>query len=128
MSRCSKRIFRSYIQAVSSTNLSAAISHYLNCFLSNFVKTTAQSASSTAASVIPASAASNAQSQTTADSAELQVTKASTNKKRKKNQKGKSNRSPSAEKTNEWCNLSPRLLWSILAEEAMAQYNFDLKL
>ena len=120
---------------MSSTSLSAAISHYLNCYLSNFVKTTAQSANSTASTVIPSSAsnsngapATNGQSQVTSESNELQVSKANASKKRNKKQKAKGNRSPLTEKSNEWCNLSPRLLWSILAEEAMAQYNFELKL
>jgi protein TIF31 len=37
VSRCSKRVFRQYIQNVSNLNLSNALAHYLNCYLSNHV-------------------------------------------------------------------------------------------
>lgn len=49
VSRCVKRVFRQYVQAVSSLSLSQAVAHFLNCYLSNYVKQLAQSVSPTSA-------------------------------------------------------------------------------
>lgn len=90
VSRSAKRVFKQYVQAVSSLNLSAAISHFLNCYLSNFVKVPS-STSGQSTTVVSSSTNQNGQvaNQQTDASSEQQISKASTSKKRKKNQNKK---------------------------------------
>ena len=81
VTRCVKRSFRQYIQNVSSTSLSAAVAHYLNCYLSNSAKlasTSTNTSSNTTNSVV--------QSDNNNNNTEQTVNKTS-NKKRKKNQR-----------------------------------------
>jgi protein TIF31 len=131
VSRCVKRVFKNYIQSVSSLNLSAAIAHFLNCFLSHSVKVTSNTPaptptsngaqSSTSDKTVPAVAAAAA-----ANDAEPASNKSS--KKRKKNQKKNNRYGLNEQINNDWASLSPRSLWSQISDEAMAQYHFDLKL
>jgi hypothetical protein len=80
VARCVKRSFRQYIQNVSSSSLSAAVAHYLNCYLSNSAKlasTSLNTSSNTANSLVQSDNNNNTTEQT--------INK--TNKKRKKNQR-----------------------------------------
>ena len=96
VSRCSKRIFRQYIQGVSGLNMSAAVAHYLNSFLSLTFKssnnTVTVGAPVTNANSSPPNVLTNGQATsndlTTIESA---GSKANVKKNRKKNQK-KNNR------------------------------------
>ena len=99
VNRCAKRVFRQFIQSVPAVNLSASIAHFLNCYLSNYVKTSSLGQ---------------------VDSVDIKM-----NKKRKKNQNKKRGQ---LEINNDWANLNQRSLWSQINEEAMAQYKFSLKL
>jgi protein TIF31 len=122
VARSSKRVFRQYIQNVASLNLAQAISHYLNCYLSNLVKTTASAANLSTATVTTVNV-SNAS--TTAQS----TTNATDAKKKKKNQKNKNGKTTLHEQmsSSDWSNLTPRSLWAQIREEALAQYGFDIK-
>lgn len=89
ISRCAKRVFRLYIQSVSSLNMAQAVSHFLNCYLSNFVKQTSNASitNSTTSNGLNALAKVIDEEVKTAGS----VINASGTKKKKKNQK-KNNR------------------------------------
>lgn len=100
ISRCAKRVFRSYIQSVSTLNMAQAVAHFLNCYLSNYVKQLSSSSSSSATST--ASTANNTPAASTlvngtaktADVDEKETTTvavAAGGKKKKRNQK-KNNR------------------------------------
>ena len=102
VSRSCKRVFRQYIQSVASSSTGAAVAHFLNCYLSNFTK------SSSLAS---------------GESGETE----SKGKKKKKNQK-KGQRSNLVESSNDWQSLTSKTLWTQIAEEASAQYHFELNL
>lgn len=120
VSRSCKKVFKQYVQSVSSLNLSAAIAHFLNCYLSNPIKATTQPQTSTNTS-------NSTVSQTAEATNDNDQAKSLTNKKRKKNQKQK-NKTVMHEHINEWANLTSRSLWSQITEEAAAQYHFELKL
>ena len=96
VSRCSKRIFRQYIQGVSGLNMSAAVAHYLNSYLSLTFKssnnTVTVGAPVTNANGSPPNVLTNSQV-TTNDltTVESAGSKVSVKKNRKKNQK-KNNR------------------------------------
>nr|QVD39409.1 CLUH Clustered mitochondrial protein-like protein [Schistocerca gregaria] len=98
VTRAAKHVFTTYMQSTELMNLSAAISHFLNCFLS--------------ACQVP-------HPQQAAD--ELQ-TKTS---KRRNKRKGRSNPLVNAD-NNEWANLTPKSLWSQLKSELKAYYDWDL--
>lgn len=99
ISRCAKRVFRSYIQSVSTLNMAQAVAHFLNCYLSNYVKqlsSSSSSATSTASTANNTPAASTLVNGTakTADVDEKETTTvavAAGSKKKKRNQK-KNNR------------------------------------
>jgi protein TIF31 len=58
-----------------------------------------------------------------------QVSKSSLKRNRKKNQKKSNNRNSLQDQlSNDWSSLTARSLWSQIAEEAQAQYHFDVKL
>jgi len=117
--------------------------HFLNCYLSSSVKSTQQA---TTSSTSVAGANSTTQNNTSNTAATTSPTNSTTetvanqnddhqassgkglsNKKRKKNQK-RNNRSVLQETTNDWANLSSRTLWTQIAEEAAAQYHYEIKL
>lgn len=89
ISRCAKRVFRSYIQSVSSLNMAQAVAHFLNCYLSNFVKQIATAAAA------PTTNSSNMNGSAKTDENEskavVSAAAAAGAKKKKKNQK-KNNR------------------------------------
>jgi protein TIF31 len=139
VARSSKRVFRQYIQNVASLNLAQAISHYLNCYLSNLVKTTASSITSnlpvaTTITVTVNSASSSTSPAATnvstnnANSAQQQAN-ATDAKKKKKNQKNKSGKAALQEQMNssDWSSLTARSLWAQIREEALAQYGYEIK-
>ena len=124
VSRCSKRVFRQYIQNVSNLNLSTAIAHYLNCYLSNFVKTSnANSASSNGSAAAP----SQALSATTAAPSGGGASSEAAKKKKKNQKKGVNKQNSLDQNSNEWQSLTPRSLWAQIREEAQAQYDYELK-
>ena len=102
VSRSCKRVFKQYIQSVTSLNLSSAIALFLNCYLSSNVKSSQQS---TSPAVSSASSTTNNTSNTTTVPTESSTNsnendqssgKGLSNKKRKKNQK-RNNRSVQGE-------------------------------
>ena len=86
VSRCSKRVFRQYIQSVSSSNLSSAVAHYLNCYLSNSNKL---ASSNTNTSILSSTNLNQTNNDTkpTPDNIEQTINNKISNKKRKKNQR-----------------------------------------
>jgi protein TIF31 len=126
VARASKRVFRQYIQNVASLNLSSAIAHYLNCYLSNYVKTaTSPTGTGTANTVV-----SPVQSTAVGAQQQASSTAAPDAKKKKKNQKSKGNKVSSLQdqmNSNEWSSLTPRSLWAQIKEEALAQFNYEIK-
>ncbi len=95
VSRCAKRVFRQYIQSVSSPNLSLAVAHFLNCYLSSSVKLNSTSSSSASnASATTNGTQANAGATTATEKSKEEpvaeqtaVNKSTWNKKRKKNQR-----------------------------------------
>lgn len=117
VSRSCKRVFKQYIQSVSSSHTSYAISHFLNCFLSNHVKINQSSTASTDSNQQSTSPSTN-------DPTEA-LTKSKKN--RKKNQK-KNNKIVFQDQSLEWNTLSPRSLWTQISEELMAHYHYDISM
>lgn len=101
ISRCVKRIFRTYLQNVNSAYVSSAIAHFLNCYLSSFTKSATPLTNGT----------QNGQIET---------------KKKKKNQKGKSRTSGGENASNDWAQLTQKSLWNQINEEASLHYAFNL--
>lgn len=96
VSRCAKRVFRQYVQTVSGLSLSAAVAHFLNCYLSMAFKSSGGSSSPVASATSSTSGSAPANSSTgvveaTTSSEQTVAGKAATKKNRKKNQK-KNNR------------------------------------
>lgn len=98
ITRAAKHLFTSYLQSTDMMNLSASVSHFLNCFLSS---------------------CQMPHPQQTLD--ELQSKAA----KRRNKRKGKTNPLLSTD-TNEWANLTPKSLWSQLRSELKSYYDWDL--
>eukprot|EP00096_Caligus_rogercresseyi_P001416 TRINITY_DN1226_c0_g1_i1.p1 TRINITY_DN1226_c0_g1~~TRINITY_DN1226_c0_g1_i1.p1 ORF type:complete len:1301 (+),score=495.78 TRINITY_DN1226_c0_g1_i1:192-4094(+) len=98
ITRCAKHLFTSFMQNIELTYLSAAISHFLNCFLSN----------SSNLSVLLISFPEE--------------------RRHKKNKKGgkANNNSKNDSSAQEWASLSPKTLWADLCREASSYYNFSL--
>lgn len=96
--RAAKHIFTSYMQSVEMMGLSAAIAHFLNCFLG-----------------------SNTSPVATVGVDELQ-TKPS---KRRNKRRGKQSPVSSSE-TTEWIHLTPKTLWTQLKLELLNYWDFDL--
>ncbi|QQP37078.1 Clustered mitochondria protein -like protein, partial [Caligus rogercresseyi] len=98
ITRCAKHLFTSFMQNIELTYLSAAISHFLNCFLSN----------SSNLSVLLCSFPEE--------------------RRHKKNKKGgkANNNSKNDSSAQEWASLSPKTLWADLCREASSYYNFSL--
>ena len=89
VSRCVKRLFRQYAQTVSSVSLSAAVAHFLNCYLSNWTKvaTSSSSTSSTQHTNGSDSAATPDTAVATAADAKTNVSSSTSSKKKRKNQR-----------------------------------------
>ncbi|CAF0764388.1 unnamed protein product [Brachionus calyciflorus] len=98
VSRCAKRVFRQFIQSVPAVNLSASVALFLNCYLSSYVKGSANGG---------------------------QLAEAEANKKKKKKQNKKR---IAQELNNDWIGLTQRSLWSQISDEAIQQYKFEIKL
>ncbi|XP_022252405.1 clustered mitochondria protein homolog [Limulus polyphemus] len=99
ISRSAKHQFMAYLQAVETMSLAAAISHFLNCFLSSCL-------------TLPAPIGAE----------ELQFR----NSKRKGKRKNKQN-SFLVQDNNEWTVLTPRSFWSNLKAELQSYYNWTLE-
>ncbi|XP_039292453.1 clustered mitochondria protein homolog isoform X2 [Nilaparvata lugens] len=98
LTRAAKHIFTSYMQSTELMSLSAAISHFLNCFLS------------TCQMPHPQQTADEPQSKTS---------------KRRNKRKGRMNPLSAADST-EWMSLTPKSLFSQLKSELKAYYDWDL--
>ena len=127
VARSAKRVFRAYVQNVPNAALAQAISHFLNCYLSLYVKPVASSAASvtTAAPTQQQQHALN-----TSPPPSVNSTVSELAKKKKKNQKGKGSGGKSnglMAESNEWTTLTHRSLWTQIREESLAQYGFELK-
>ncbi|XP_076264520.1 clustered mitochondria protein homolog isoform X1 [Rhynchophorus ferrugineus] len=96
--RSAKHIFTVYLQGSEMMNLSAAIAHFLNCFFY----------SGTVVNLIQ----------------NVDEFQSKTNKKRNK-RRGRAN-PLSCNDNNEWANLTPKLLWTQIRQEAKAYFDFDL--
>lgn len=111
VSRSCKRVFKQYVQAVSSSHLSYAVAHFLNCLLSHHVKTNSNNEQSTS----PGSEAAAAETK-------------SKKSKKKKNKGSVHKLSVLDQQALDWNTLTTRSLWTQISEEAMAHYHFDIKL
>ncbi|KAL0272408.1 UNVERIFIED_CONTAM: hypothetical protein PYX00_005387 [Menopon gallinae] len=98
ITRAAKHVFTTYVQSTDMMNLSASVSHFLNCFLSS---------------------CQMPHPQQTTD--ELQ---SKTTKKRNK-RRGRSNPLHQTD-TTEWANLTPKNLWNQLKSELKSYYDWDL--
>lgn len=123
ISRSCKRVFKQYIQSVSSSHLSHATSHFLNCYLGNFIKHQPRQ---------------QQQTETTEDNTINTATTSPTpeTKGSKKNKKKASKKAAAAkvelvqEGTGvslDWNTLTSKGLWIKISEECMAQYHYDIK-
>lgn len=96
--RCAKHIFTTYLQGLDMTNLSNAISHFLNCLLCSGSQVT------------------------TNLSCELKLSKRSGKNRRKTG--GKPSNEPN-EDALEWATLTPKTLWKRVKVEASDYFAFD---
>ena len=100
--RSVKHLFKTYIQGVGMVSLSAAISHFLNCFLSSY---------------------SNPQPPKADD--ELNN---GHSKKNKKNKKGRGRIVPGlSHDSTAWANLTPAEMWTNVKTEIQEYFKFNLK-
>ncbi|XP_077511664.1 clustered mitochondria protein homolog isoform X2 [Amblyomma americanum] len=97
LTRSAKHLLTTYLQGVDPTNLAAAISHFLNCFL----------------------AAPTANVQAPVSSDELKSSR------KKGKRKGRHNLL-SVQDTSEWASLTPRSLWEQLRGELRSYYCWEL--
>jgi len=110
---------------VSSSHLSQAISHFLNCYLGNFVKSQqkhVESQADTSASTTTLNGASST-SPTPEDK--------SKSKKNKKKANKKANKLIMTEDHGislDWNTLTPKTLWTQISDESMAQYHYEIVL
>ncbi|XP_014288289.1 clustered mitochondria protein homolog isoform X1 [Halyomorpha halys] len=102
ITRAAKHLFNLYMQSTEMMSLSAAVSHFLNCFLS--------------------SCQTQHHPQNVTD--EMQ---SKTSKRRKQAGKRKGRLNLLLADSNEWATLSPKGLWSQLKSELKAYYDWELK-
>ncbi|XP_013790662.1 clustered mitochondria protein homolog, partial [Limulus polyphemus] len=100
ISRAAKHQFTMYLQCVEMMSLAAAISHFLNCFLSSCL-------------TLP----------TPVGAEELQIRTS----RRKGKRKNKQN-PLLIQDNNEWATLTPRSFWSSLKAELLSYYNWTLEM
>lgn len=98
ITRAAKHIFTTHIQSTDMMNLSASVSHFLNCFLSS---------------------CSMPHPQQTLDDLQSKAAK------RRNKRKGRPNPLLSND-TTEWAILTPRSLWNQLKQELKSYYDWDL--
>ncbi|KAF6204441.1 hypothetical protein GE061_002782 [Apolygus lucorum] len=101
ITRSAKHLFNTYMQNTEMMSLSAAISHFLNCFLSSCQAHHPQQVSDEVMS--------------------------KSSKRRKQNGKRKGRLNMLLADSNEWANLTPKSLWSQLKSELKAYYDWELK-
>ncbi|KAL1132056.1 hypothetical protein AAG570_010014, partial [Ranatra chinensis] len=102
ITRAAKHIFTSYMQNTEMMNLSAAVSHFLNCFLSTCQVVHSQQVSD-----------------------EMQ-SKSSKRRSRQQNGKRKGGRTNLPGDSNEWASLTPKSLWQALKTELKSYYDWEL--
>uniref|UniRef100_A0A146KTF4 Clustered mitochondria protein homolog n=1 Tax=Lygus hesperus TaxID=30085 RepID=A0A146KTF4_LYGHE len=102
ITRSAKHLFNTFMQSTEMMSLSAAISHFLNCFLSSCQAHHPQQVSDEVMS--------------------------KSSKRRKQNGKRKGGRlNMLLADSNEWANLTPKSFWSQLRSELKAYYDWELK-
>ncbi|XP_021934846.1 clustered mitochondria protein homolog [Zootermopsis nevadensis] len=98
--RTLKHVFIVYMQSIELMSLSAAVSHFLNCFLSSCPVPH------------PHQVADELQSKTS---------------KRRSKRKGRTNPLLKDSDSMEWTNLTPKLLWTQIKSEMKSYYDWDLQ-
>lgn len=98
--RATKHIYYNYMQNTDMMNLAAAISHFLNCFLTS----------------------GPLQSPSSLGSDELQRT----NKRRNKRKTGKNSLCGNNDNNNEWITLTQKSLWQHIRKEIKSYWDYDL--
>ena len=115
--RSAKHIFTSYLQSLDMTCLSAAISHFLNCFF--------------APNVLPVSGVGGATpvgSNTNGNSATSTSSNTEYKGYKRRNKKRSGKPSGSCCDTMDWATMSSKSLWKLLNQEMLAYFNFDLNM
>ena len=98
--RAAKHLFKTYIQGVSMVSLAAAVSHYLNCFLSSFPNPQAPKADDEM---------NNGHS------------------KKKKGKKRIRYVSALGHDNTSWAHLTPQDMWTNIKNEIKDYFHFDMK-
>lgn len=120
--RSAKHIFTSYLQNLDMTCLSAAISHFLNCFFAPNVLPVSGGGSGVGSATSLLGSNSNGNNVTsTSANADYKVSK-------KRNKKRSGKPTGSGSDTMDWANMSSKSLWKLLNQEMLAYFNFDLNM
>uniref|UniRef100_A0A0K2T2F5 Clustered mitochondria protein homolog n=1 Tax=Lepeophtheirus salmonis TaxID=72036 RepID=A0A0K2T2F5_LEPSM len=104
LTRCAKHIFTSYMQNIELTYLSSAMSHFLNCFLSN-----CPNLNVVVSSVLDES-----------------VKRHKRNKKNNNHGKNGNGNGKNDSNSQEWATMTTKSLWKDICLEAHEYYNFNL--
>lgn len=117
ISRAVKHVYCTYIQDVDNMNMAAAISHFLNCYLSSCNNLTPANNHNSRILNEDASAGTNGTSATGAGS-----------KKMTSRRRGRRRRrdTSSGNQNNDWALTTPKSLWSSIVSEVEQYYGFDL--
>merc|ERR1719188_2149558 len=118
--RSAKHIFTSYLQNLDMTCLSAAISHFLNCFFAPNVLPISGGSGVGCGSAPLGSNNSNSVTSSSA-SADYKVSK-------KRNKKRSGKPTGSSGDMMDWATMSSKSLWKLLNQEMLSYYNFDLNM
>ena len=118
--RSAKHIFTSYLQNLDMTCLSAAISHFLNCFFAPNVLPINGGSGVGCGSAPLGSNNSNSVTSSSA-SADYKVSK-------KRNKKRSGKPTGSSGDMMDWATMSSKSLWKLLNQEMLSYYNFDLNM
>ena len=110
--RSAKHLFTSYLQGLDMTCLSAAISHFLNCFF-------AANTQPVALSVGGANGGNSSPSSSNSDPSF---------KMSKRRNKKRSGKPISGCDSMDWATMSSKSLWKLLNQEMISYFNFDLNL
>ncbi|CAF1021003.1 unnamed protein product, partial [Didymodactylos carnosus] len=121
--RCTKHIFRSYIQTVPAHLTAYSISHFLNCLLTTTTTAIVENLSDDLSTNTHTNGTTNGNGNghTSATS-----TQKSTNKKKNKKQQRKHSPITSQTDSLDFSSLTSKTLWIQLSNEAKTRYSFDL--
>lgn len=125
ISRAVKHVYCAYIQDIDHMDMSAAISHFLNCYLSsctNMIPTINQNSSNNQNTNDDLSPAGNAGSNNQAGNGGGGGSKKLASKRRgKRKRRDTSNNG----QNNDWMQTTPKSLWSNIISELEQYYNYD---